>query len=43
MQSWNLHEIETPGGSVSPVVLDSDDARVLDVLIELIETDLELK
>ena len=26
MQSWNLHEIETPGGSVSPVVLDSDDA-----------------
>jgi quercetin dioxygenase-like cupin family protein len=26
MQSWNLHEIETPGGSISPVVLDSDDA-----------------
>ncbi len=26
MRSWNLHEIETPGGSRSPVVLDSDDA-----------------
>ena len=26
MQSWDLREIETPGGSVSPVVLDSDDA-----------------
>ena len=26
MQSWNLREIETPGGSISPVVLDSDDA-----------------
>jgi quercetin dioxygenase-like cupin family protein len=26
MQSWNLHEIETPAGSRSPVVLDSDDA-----------------
>lgn len=26
MQHWNLHEIETPGGSRSPVVLDSDDA-----------------
>jgi quercetin dioxygenase-like cupin family protein len=24
--SWNLREIETPGGSRSPVVLDSDDA-----------------
>jgi quercetin dioxygenase-like cupin family protein len=23
---WNLREIETPGGSRSPVVLDSDDA-----------------
>jgi quercetin dioxygenase-like cupin family protein len=26
MQSWNLREIETPRGSRSPVVLDSDDA-----------------
>jgi quercetin dioxygenase-like cupin family protein len=24
--SWNLREIETPGGSRSPVVLDSDEA-----------------
>jgi quercetin dioxygenase-like cupin family protein len=26
MRSWNLHEIDTPAGSRSPVVLDSDDA-----------------
>ena len=26
MRSWNLTEIETPGGSRSPVVLDSDEA-----------------
>jgi quercetin dioxygenase-like cupin family protein len=26
VQSWNLREIETPGGSRSPVVLESDDA-----------------
>jgi quercetin dioxygenase-like cupin family protein len=26
VQSWNLGEIETPGGSRSPVVLRSDDA-----------------
>ena len=26
MQTWNLREIETPGGSRSPVVLRSDDA-----------------
>jgi quercetin dioxygenase-like cupin family protein len=26
MRSWNLHEIETPGGSRSPIVLDSDQA-----------------
>lgn len=26
MRSWNLREIDTPGGSRSPVVLDSDDA-----------------
>jgi quercetin dioxygenase-like cupin family protein len=34
MQHWNLLELETPGGSRSPVVLDSDDvARA--VLIDL--------
>ena len=26
MRSWNLNEIDLPGGSRSPVVLDSDDA-----------------
>jgi quercetin dioxygenase-like cupin family protein len=26
VQSWNLHEIETPGGSRSPVVLRSDES-----------------
>ena len=26
MRKWNLNEIETPEGSRSPVVLDSDDA-----------------
>ena len=26
MQSWNLREIPTPGGSRSPIVLRSDDA-----------------
>jgi quercetin dioxygenase-like cupin family protein len=26
MQSWNLREIETPGGSRSPVILRSDNA-----------------
>ena len=26
MRRWDLNEIETPGGSRSPVVLDSDDA-----------------
>ena len=26
MQTWNLREIDTPGGSRSPVVLRSDDA-----------------
>jgi quercetin dioxygenase-like cupin family protein len=26
VRSWNLHELETPGGSRSPVVLDSDEA-----------------
>ena len=26
MRTWNLREIDTPGGSRSPVVLDSDEA-----------------
>jgi quercetin dioxygenase-like cupin family protein len=26
VRSWNLHEIDTPEGSRSPVVLDSDEA-----------------
>jgi quercetin dioxygenase-like cupin family protein len=26
VRSWNLREIDTPGGSRSPVVLDSDEA-----------------
>jgi quercetin dioxygenase-like cupin family protein len=26
VRSWNLREIQTPGGSRSPVVLDSDEA-----------------
>ncbi len=26
MRTWNLHQIATPGGSRSPVVLDSDEA-----------------
>jgi quercetin dioxygenase-like cupin family protein len=26
MRTWNLNQIETPGGSRSPVVLDSDEA-----------------
>jgi quercetin dioxygenase-like cupin family protein len=26
VRTWNLHEIETPGGSRSPIVLDSDEA-----------------
>jgi quercetin dioxygenase-like cupin family protein len=26
VHNWNLHEIETPGGSRSPVVLRSDDS-----------------
>jgi quercetin dioxygenase-like cupin family protein len=34
MQSWDLRQIETPGGSRSPVVLDSDDAARV-VLIAL--------
>ena len=34
MRRWDLNEIETPGGSRSPVVLDSDDAARA-VLIQL--------
>jgi len=34
VRSWKLHEIEMPGGSRSPVVLDSDDAARV-VLIRL--------
>ena len=29
MRVWQLHEIETPGGRTSPVVLDSEDSRAL--------------
>ncbi|HEV8688168.1 MAG TPA: hypothetical protein VGQ84_12890, partial [Gaiellaceae bacterium] len=35
MQSWNLLEIETPGGSRSPVVLHSADGEAREVLIGL--------
>jgi quercetin dioxygenase-like cupin family protein len=35
VQSWNLLEIETAGGSVSPVVLHSDDEAARAVLIGL--------
>jgi quercetin dioxygenase-like cupin family protein len=35
MQRWNLREIDTPGGSRSPVVLDSDDtARAVLIRLE---------
>ena len=35
MQSWNLREIETPGGSRSPIVLRSDDsARAVLIALE---------
>ena len=35
MQSWNLREIETPGGSRSPVVLQSDkDTRAVLIGLE---------
>ena len=35
MQSWNLHEIATPGGSISPVVLRSDPgARAVLIALE---------
>jgi len=29
VRSWQLHEIETPGGTRSPVVLDSEDSRAV--------------
>jgi quercetin dioxygenase-like cupin family protein len=35
MQSWNLLEVETPGGSRSPVVLDADETVARAVLIGL--------
>ena len=36
MQSWNLREIETPRGSRSPVVLDTDDVGDLtDAVVQL--------
>ena len=35
MQSWNLLEIETPGGSRSPVVLHSADGEARAVMIGL--------
>ncbi len=35
MRSWDLREIETPGGSRSPVVLESDEAaRAILVVLE---------
>jgi quercetin dioxygenase-like cupin family protein len=35
MQSWNLHDIEMPGGSRSPVVLDSkNEARAVLIGLE---------
>jgi quercetin dioxygenase-like cupin family protein len=35
MQSWNLHEIDTPGGSRSPVVLRSEnEARAVLIRLE---------
>jgi quercetin dioxygenase-like cupin family protein len=35
MQSWNLRDVETPGGSRSPVVLDSEESAARAVLIGL--------
>jgi quercetin dioxygenase-like cupin family protein len=40
MQSWNLREIETPGGSRSPVVLDP--ARPVHALVIGLEPGQEL-
>jgi len=35
VRSWNLSQIDTPGGSISPVVLHSDDEAARAVLIVL--------
>ena len=35
MRSWNLRDVETPGGSRSPVVLDSEESAARAVLIGL--------
>jgi quercetin dioxygenase-like cupin family protein len=35
MRSWNLREVETPGGSRSPVVLESEESAARVVLIGL--------
>ena len=35
MERWNLRELETPGGSRSPVVLESEEAAARAVLIGL--------
>ncbi|HET7556424.1 MAG TPA: cupin domain-containing protein [Gaiellaceae bacterium] len=35
MRSWNLREVETPGGSRSPVVLESEESAARAVLIGL--------
>ena len=35
MQSWDLRQIETPGGSRSPVVLDSEEGAARVVLVGL--------
>jgi len=34
VQSWDLSAIETPGGTVSPVVLHSDEARAVLIGLE---------
>jgi quercetin dioxygenase-like cupin family protein len=34
LQTWNLNEIETPGGRTSPVVLFSDDSRAVVIGLE---------
>jgi quercetin dioxygenase-like cupin family protein len=35
MQRWNLKELETPGGSRSPIVLESEESAARAVLIGL--------
>ena len=35
VQTWNLREIETPGGSLSPVVVDSREGVARAVLVRL--------